>query len=104
MSRDLGWVIGGRSLVLTTVTPPSCYDAALKPDSLSVVSLSLDCVVCLLSELPKDIIAEGTVEGSVPGVSEWGWVGEACRIHSWCGWQSHRSKGNETKGALGLPH
>lgn len=34
---------------------------------LLVVSLSLDCVVCLLSELPKGIIAEGAVEGSVPG-------------------------------------
>lgn len=37
---------------------------------LSVVLPSLDCVVCLLSEFPKGIRAEGAVEGSaVPGVS-----------------------------------
>lgn len=37
---------------------------------LSVVLPSLDCVVCLMSGLPKGIMAEGTVEGSaLPGVS-----------------------------------
>lgn len=66
---------------LTPVPPPAWYGTALKPDSCLSVSLSLDCVVCLLSELPKGIIAEGTIEGSVPGVSEWGWVGEAFRVY-----------------------
>jgi hypothetical protein len=64
---------------------------------LSVVLLSLDCVVCLLSELPKGIIVEGTVEGSVPGVSEWGWVGEACRVY---GFEAREV----VKGALWTPY
>lgn len=67
MSRDLR---GGPQVV--EACPYSCASTSMvwhcpEARQWSVVSLSLDCVVCLLSELPEGIIAGGTTEGSVPG-------------------------------------
>lgn len=85
---------GDGSHVLTSV-PPAGWNG-LEARQLSVVLLSLDCVVCLLSELPKGIIAEGKLlRAPASGVSEGGWVGGARRADSCCGWHSHRFEARE---------